>query len=149
MIKIAGNWELSWNTPIKEAELWNFVLRDFEIKYWYMWPISGIRHNENNTVSLIEKHDLKSILEDNQNLTHVYVEPDNDHYRHYGTDLRDFEHPKDVLYIFGSAHFNPVIGHKRAHDLGIIIPTIQNKGVLWPHQCLLTILYDRMVKGWQ
>lgn len=148
MIRIAGHWELSWNTPIKEAELWNLVLRDFEIKEWFMWPVSGIRHNEQRTVNLIEKHEFKDILEINQDLTHVYVEPDNPHYRHYGTDLREFEHPKDVLYIFGSVGFNPVIHHKKEEDLGIIIPTIQNKGVPWPHQCLMVVLYDRLVKGW-
>ena len=149
MIKVAGHWELSWNTPIKEVELWNLVLRDFEIKDWFMWPVSGIKHNEQQNVNLIEKHGFNDILEENQDITHVYVEPDNAHYRHHGTDLREFKHPKDVLYIFGSAHFNPTISHKKDGDLGLIIPTIQNKGVLWPHQCLVTILYDRMVKGWQ
>jgi hypothetical protein len=147
-IKVAGRWELSWNTPIKEAELWNLVLRDFEIKDWYMWPVSGIRHNEEQSVHLHEYHDFKDILEDNKDIVHVYVEPNNPVYPHNGVDLRDFKHPKNVLYIFGSVGFNPIIGSKREKDLSVTIPTIQNKGVPWPHQCLFVVLYDRLVKGW-
>jgi len=148
-IRVAGRWELGWNTPIKEAELWNLVLRDFEIKDWYMWPVSGIRHNEQNRVHLHEYHDFKDILEENKNLTHVYVEPLNPAQPHKATDLRKFKHPKNVLYIFGSVGYNPVQGNKRNKDLAVHLPTIQNKGVPWPHQILVGVLYDRLVKGWE
>ena len=50
MIKVAGHWELSWNAPIKEVELWNFPLRDFNVSEWYMWPVSGIKHNEKSRI---------------------------------------------------------------------------------------------------
>jgi hypothetical protein len=55
---------LSWNTPIKEAELWNLVLRDFAVKSWYMWPVSGIRHNEAERVMLHVRHTFPDILAD-------------------------------------------------------------------------------------
>jgi hypothetical protein len=63
--------------------------------------------------------------------------------------LPDFEHPEDAVYIFGSAHFNPCAYRKRAQDIALAIPTAGMKGVLWPHQCLVTIMYDRMVKSCQ
>ena len=150
MIKVAGNWELSWNTPIKEAELWNLLLRDFDIKDWYMWPVSGIKHHEEYIVHLHERHTFKEILDENQDVQHVYVEPQNPVQQPtWGIDLREFEHPKDVLYIFGAVGFNPIIRHKREKDIHITVPTIHNKGVPWPHQMLAVVLYDRLVKGWE
>ena len=147
-IKVAGHWELSWNAPIKEAELWNFPLRDFAIKDWFMWPVSGVLHNERQKVDLHERNTFKDILEENQDLPHVYVEPYNPAFpKHVPQDLRTFEHPRDVLYIFGSAHFNPPsYNHMREQDTSVAIPTIGNKGVLWPHQCLVTLFYDRLMK---
>ena len=139
-IAVAGHWELSWNSPIKEAELWNLLLRDFGVTEWHMWPVSGVKNNEWRLVNLIEHPDFNSILEANQDLTRVYVEPST------GISLEEFEHPENALYIFGSAHFNPVLGHLRDEDKSLFIPTIQNKGALWPHQCLTTILYDRLIK---
>ena len=149
MIKVAGHWELSWNTPIKEAELWNLPLRDFEIKDWYMWPVSGIRNNEDQKVKLHERATFEEILEENKDLVHVYLEPYSPiHPNIKPQDLREFEHPKDVLYIFGSAHFNPAIRSKEEDHI-VAVPTLDNKGVLWPHQCLMVVFYDRLVKGWQ
>jgi hypothetical protein len=96
-------------------------------------------------VNLHERPDFKAILAEVTDLTHVYVEPQNPKFPHDGVDLRDFEHPENVLYIFGSAHFNP-IAYKGKGDLSLTIPTARNNGVLWPHQCMVTLLYDRLVK---
>lgn len=146
-VAVAGRWELSWNTPIKEAELWNLVLRDFAIKDWYMWPISGIKHNEQQSVHLHERDSFEQILNENKNTTHVYFEPYNPTSPHNYIDLREFKHPKNALYIFGSVGYNPIPGHKReGKDISVVIPTIENKGVPWPHQCLAICLYDKLVK---
>ena len=45
MIKIAGLWELGWNTPIKEVEQWEFPLRDYGVDEFIMSPVSGISNN--------------------------------------------------------------------------------------------------------
>ena len=145
-VSVVGHWELSWNTPIKEAELWNLPLRDFGVEDWWMWPVSGIRHNEQK-VRLSERRDLNTILDHVTN-QRVFIEP-RGFYDLESIDLPDFTHPEDVTYIFGSAHFNPTIGSMGPDDVAVTIPTIGNAGVLWPHQCLVTILYDRMVKSWQ
>jgi hypothetical protein len=148
MIAVAGRWELEWNTPIKEADLWNLMLRDFEVKDWFMWPISGIRNTETQ-VDLYERESLESILADEKvkNLKRVFFEPYNPVQQPQGgIDLRFFKHPKNALYIFGSAHYNAVPGHKKDGDFVVQVPTVQNKGVLWPTQCLAICLYDRLVK---
>ena len=146
---VAGNWELSWNSPIKEAEQWNLMLSDFGVSEWYMWPISGIKHNQSNMVNLYEKENLKQILDEHPDVIRVFFEPANPRTGEKGIALEEFEHPDNVIYIFGSAHFNPVSAHKREQDVVITIPTINNMGGLWPHQCLAICLYDRVVKSWQ
>jgi hypothetical protein len=62
--------------------------------------------------------------------TRVYFEPEGWKQK-AGIDLRDFEHPEKCIYIFGSAHFNPL--HHiplRESDVLITIKTLENKGVL-------------------
>lgn len=149
MIAVAGHWELSWNVPIKEAELWALPLRDFGVYEWHMWPVSGIRGSGDQQVTLHEHENMEAVLRETEGLARVFFEPENPMRPHGGVDLREFEHPKDVLYIFGSAHFDPVVAHKKPEDSVVTIPTVQNSGVLWPHQAAVIALYDRAVKSWQ
>ena len=147
MIKVAGHWDLSWNTPIKEAELWNFPLRDFGVAEWYMWPVSGIKHNERESVALHERENLVDILEENLDLPFVFMEPTNKVLGVHPIDMTDFTHPEDALYVFGSAHYNPVAaGLPREGDHVVRLPTLHNAGVLWPHQVLVAALYHRLVQ---
>lgn len=144
MVSVLGSWELAWNSPIKEAELWTFVMREFEVSDWYMWPVTGIRHNDYNTISLTESNNFEDLLELNNNKTLVYVDEKGE------TDLREFQHPENACYVFGSSGHRIMARYKKPEDLSIVVPTIQGKGVLWPHQCLLTVFYDRLMKGgWQ
>ena len=146
-VTVIGNWELSWNTPLKESELWNFPLRDFGVKEWKMTPVTGIRQKE-QPVNLVEYHRFEDMLADTIG-TRVFVEAPNQHNRITPTLLQDFEHPEDAIYIFGSAHLNPCMLYAKEGDLGITLPTKLNNGVLWPHQVLVEILYDRLVKSWR
>lgn len=145
-VTVIGHWELSWNTPLKESELWQFPLREFGVEDWVMFPVTGIRIREPK-VTLIEAHTMDEALELSKGVR-VFVEPafpkDLGH-----VYLPEFDHPEDVTYIFGSAHLNPAAARKTDGDIVLAIPTLDNKGALWPHQCLLTILYDRLVKSWQ
>jgi len=144
MIAVAGHWEIGYSTPIIEANYWNLVLRDFEVWDWWMHPISGITHNEGR-VKLRECKDFPGILDETAMMTRVFVEPRNPQRPLDSVDLKDFEHPEDALYIFGSAHFDPT-RFKADHDLAVTIETVQNKGVLWSFQCLPLILHDRLMK---
>lgn len=143
-VAVAGLWELGWNNPLMESYQWTFVLRDFGVKRWYMSPVTGIIHNEhrNGVIDLKEANDFQDILDLGEDLTRVYVDEKAE------TLLPHFDHPRNALYIFGRAGVSTMNAHRREGDLAVKIPTVQNKGVLWPHQCLLTVLYDREIKSW-
>lgn len=149
MIAVAGHWEIGYSTPIQEANYWNLVLRDFGVSEWAMFPVSGVRHNEQSRVNLREFHDLPAILDHHARLPRVYIEPRISFRSEETTWLHDFEHPEECLYVFGSAHFNPTIGHRKESDSVVSIATVDNAGALWAFQCLAVVLYDRLVKSWR
>jgi tRNA(Leu) C34 or U34 (ribose-2'-O)-methylase TrmL len=138
VVKVAGLWELGWNTPIKEIELWEYPLRDFKVDDFYMSPVTGI---DSNFVK--ERKYFEEILEENKDLSFVYVDEASE------TSLAEFAHPNKALYIFGKASFSPMAMYKKSKDLSVRIDTAENKGLLWPHQAAAIVLYDRMVKSWQ
>ena len=137
MIKIAGLWELGWNTPIKEVDLWIYPLKDFGVDEFYMTPITGIASKK-----VQERACLEDIIDENKDLIKVFVD------ERAETKLSEFKHPKDVLYIFGKANFSPFLSFMKEGDLSIKIETHLNRGLLWPHQAMSIILYNRLVK-WQ
>lgn len=139
MVKIAGLWELSYNTPLVEHDQWSFFLKDFGVDEWAMAPVSGIRHKG----SLLHEYDqVIDIIEDNLDLTVVYIDEAGK------TNLEDFEHPLDALYICGRANFSPYKSIGGGQSVRIRTPN--NTGGLWPHQALAIVLYDRIRKNkWQ
>ena len=148
MIKVAGNWEWGWITPKEEVWQWNLLIRDFKITEWYMWPIVDVINTEQK-INLHQRKTIEEILEENKDLHHVYVEPERMIHPNKGINLKEFNHPKDALYIFGSANYSSIFGNKKDGDSMLFIETLNNAGVLWPHQCLAIILYDRLLKGWE
>ncbi len=147
MVKIVGHWEIGYMSPIMESYHWNLPLRDFEVTEWWMNPVSGIRNNEVARVNLYERHSYAEIFEDiDYTLKRVFIEPRTKHHNPDTIWLHDFEHPEDCIYVFGSAHYNPTLNHKREQDVIVSVKTIQDKGVLWSNQCLVLVLYDRMIK---
>lgn len=132
MIKVAGVWELGWNTPIIEFDLWNFPLRDFGVDEFIMTPISGINKK------VTEFNNIQEVIDNNNDLTTVFIEE-------YGeTDLKDFEHPQNALYVLGKAGYSPLKALNG--QISVKIPTICNKGLLWPHQAICIVLNDRVSK---
>lgn len=134
MIKIVGAWELGWNTPIMEYDLWAFPLRDFGIDEWIMTPVSGI-----NKPRVIEVHQLSDAIKNNPKLTPVYIDEKGE------IPLTEFEHPKDALYILGKANYSPWVSQGK-QGISVRIETPASKGLLWPHQAVSIVLYDRMKK---
>ena len=140
MIKVAGNWEYGWLESKQELFIWSLLLREFEIRDLYMWPKTGIKKIEPD-VELYERETIKEILDENRNLKHVYfetqrmvIEPN------IAINLKDFEHPKDALYIFGSANYSSIFGNKTDDDLIVTVSTLKNLSVAWPHQILAIVL---------
>jgi hypothetical protein len=149
MTTVVGRWELEWNVPQQESVLWAFPLRDFGVTDWRMWPVTGIRCPESQ-VTLTEGHTLDELLPEAG--VRVYLEPvcPNFPFPFPNRPLHEFEHPADAVYVFGSAHFNPTVGNRvREQDHIVTLQTVQNGGVLWPHQVLTTVLHDRLVKQWR
>jgi len=148
MIKIAGHWEIDFMVPLVEAYLVNYPLREFGVEEWLMNPVSGIRNPEQR-VNLTEFPDYDTMLESCADLQRVFLEPRTEHFNPETTWLHEFEHPQDCVYVFGSNHYNPTLNHVREQDVVVSIKTLRDTGVLWANQCILTVLYDRMVKSWQ
>lgn len=149
-ITVVGHWEQSYLTPLTDSYFWAYPLRDFAVTNWLMHPVTGIVNHE-SAVTLTEHHDFQSCL---ANVTGrlVFVEPINQAFPQTAnpTWLHEYTHPDDAVYIFGSAHFNPMAGGNFDPDLHdhIAIATANNNGILWPHQALVTVLHDRLVKSW-
>lgn len=140
MIRVAGIWELGWNTPIKEIELWEYPLRDFSVDEFFMCPISGI---QSGSVKEVPQLDELIVKHRNLGIPIVFVDERGEQL------LQEFKHPEDVLYIFGKASLNPLVAYGQPGDKSVRIETIQNKGLLWPHQAAGILLYDRLVKSWR
>lgn len=102
-----------------------------------MTPITGIQSSK-----VQERASLEEILEENKDFTVVFCD------ERAETSLADFKHPPKALYVFGRANFSPLLSFKRKGDLAVKIDTVENKGMLWPHQAAAIILYDRFLK-WQ
>lgn len=136
-VKVAGLWELGWSAPLTEHDLWQFPLRDFGVDAWFMSPVSGIRSDQVTEVS-----DLTEVINSTDHEV-VFVDDKGD------TSLRDFVHPENALYVLGKAGQSPMVSHRKAGDSAVCIDTHANGGMLWPHQAISIILYDRLVKSWQ
>lgn len=137
-IKVAGMWELGYCAPLTEFDLWAFPLRDFGVAEWIMAPVSGIGKRVTEVEQISEAFDA------NPELTVVFVDEKGE------TPLQDFQHPEDALYVLGRASFSPLLslGHTVKH-VSVKIETKEGKGLLWPHQAIAVVLYDRAKKSWQ
>lgn len=132
MIVVAGVWEEGWNTPIKEFDLWYYACKVFGVDEFAMTPVSGIRLN--NKVK--EFHSVDDMIQ------------------HYGlpvivcdengkTPLKEFEHPKDALYLFNRISGGDFTGKS---DISLRIETKLKQALLWGHQAASIILYDKLMK---
>lgn len=137
-VAVAGAWELGWNTPIKELDLWAFPVRDFAVDAFYMTPVSGIASKR-----VQERASLDEVLAETRNLAAVFVDENGE------AALTDFEHPDDALYVFGRAGFSPMTALKRERDRSVRIETVLGAGLLLPHQAAAIVLHDRLVKSWR
>jgi len=133
MVKVAGVWELGWNTPILEHDLWEFPLREFGVDEFIMTPITGIKKE------VTEFNNIQEVIDANSDLTVILVDERGDE------TLESFEHPENVLYICGRASTSPYQSFKSEYR-SLRIETPLNKGMIWPHQAMNIILYDRMKK---
>jgi len=146
MIKIAGHWEIGYNSPLIEAYQWELPILEWKVDGWLMCPVSGIKIVHRN-LTLKEFNSYEEMLESCPELTRVFIEPRTKHQNPDTVWLDDFEHPEDIIYIFGSAHMNPTLKYKREQDKVVSIKTEIDSGGLWPSQCMCLVLDDRRRKN--
>lgn len=147
-VHVVGHWEYGYLTPLPEHYMWALPLRDYEVPNWWMSPVSGVKNTEYSKVNLNEREQYSDIFNDiDSTLPRIFLEPRTDDVNPDTIWLRDFSHPESCVYVFGSAHYNPTISHKRDSDLVVTIESVRNDGVLWSNQCLVVLLYDRLLKS--
>jgi len=135
IVKVLSSWELAWNAPIKEVELWEYPLREFGVDSLEMFPVSGIRNS-----FLKEYETFEEAIAANPGLVKVFVD------EHGETDLRDFVHPENALYIVGKTTLSLERAYRQPGDKSIVISTRNSTGLFWGHQVAMVVLYDRYNK---
>lgn len=139
-VKIASFWELSWNAPIKEMQLWEFPMKEFQVDSLHMLPFTGL---ERSNSYLTEYENFADLIAANSDSTVVFVDEG-------ATEgLSTFVHPENVLYVFGRTGFSPLTVYENfdgEEHFSVSIETPQNTGLLWSHQAATMVLYDRMLK---
>lgn len=138
-VKIAGFWERGWDTPWQEFNWWIHPIKEFGVTEFSMSPVTGI---EKSTVS--EYSDLATVIDaaDADSRVCVYLD------EAATTELADFVHPENALYIVGRTGYSPyVTNFREGTDQAVKIPTVNNNGGFWGHQAVTMILYDRFLKG--
>ncbi len=138
MIKVAGCWDIGYSAPLTEWDRWSYVLQDFGVDEWIMSPVSGISIEKKVT----EVSDIQVAIDQNKNLTPVFLD------EAATESLYKFEHPENVLYIFGKASYSPWLARKK-EGIAIRIETPVSSGGFWPDQAISIVLYDRIRKTWQ
>lgn len=134
MVILAGYWDLGYTSPLRESERWDYMCKDFEIDDWYMTPVSGI-----TVVRLTEKATLDEVFALHPGIKAVFVDESE------STVLSTFDHPDDVIYVFGKSGYSPR-AHMREGDISVKIDT-PRVGGLWADQAAAVVLYDRMLKA--
>lgn len=136
-VHVAGLWELGWNTPIKEVELWMFPLREYGVDRFFMVPVSGIAEKK-----VEERPDLGGLIEEERAAGRqiVFVDEGGDQ------PLQEFEHPAEPTYVLGRTGLTPRIAYGTKDDVSVRIETPSQSGLLWAHQAALIVLHDRMIR---
>ena len=132
MIKVAGIWQDGWGLTAEiEWALWEFPCRTYEVAQWYMSPIRMPDRGK----MLTQVDTVQDAIDQNPDFTPIFVEEAGT------TDLTDFEHPENALYIFGSEGESAWL-RKGQPGISVQIPVPIN-GILWGHQCVPLVLQHR------
>lgn len=124
---------------------WKFLVRGFELDAIYISPVTGFveghRTSADRRDHVIEVDDIMEAVEENPELVPVLVDECSPNL------LQTFEHPSDVIYLFGRTGLS-FFGGWTGVSVGIEPPGALSS-YLQPDQAAAIVLYDRMVKSWQ
>jgi hypothetical protein len=138
-LAVAGLWELGHNVPYSEASLWEMVVRDYQVDQWHMAPVTGIANEV-----VVEWPTPAAMVEAlRQKYSLVFIT------EQAHCELRQFAHPReDVCYVLGKCNYSPFVQLQHGEDWSVRLGTPANDALLWPHQCLATVLWHRWSQ-WQ
>jgi len=143
MIKVAGVWELGWQAPINEVELWKHPINEFGVGNLIMTPVSGIYAGCAQTF-VCECPQIEDVITNarKDGFTVVFID------EKATDDLKTFIHPENVMYVFGRTTQSPYTAfyNEGLGDKAIKIQTPANQGGFWAHQAASIVLYDRFLK---
>jgi hypothetical protein len=135
-VKVAGQWEIGWDTPFIEYRWWRHPLMELDVYEFYMSPVTGIAKS-----GITEYTDITALRDEFPDYVNVYVDES------AADELPEFVHPENALYIIGRCSYSPFAVHFREGiDLAVKIPSIKNTGGFWGHQAATMVLYDRYLK---
>ena len=144
MIQVISSWEIGWNYPRMESDMWEMVLREFSVDCQCMMPKSGVKTHENQTF-LTEYNDVAEVIDEARAAGRTIVFVDEN-----GTEeLEAFTHPTDVAYVFGRTSQNLMQLYMDANqgDVSLLVLTPNNTGLPFGHQIAAIVLYDRFKKA--
>ena len=143
-VKVAGIWETGWVSPREEFDLWQHPLLEYGVDEICMTPVSGIKAGTIQTL-LAECPQIETFITNARaaGMTVVFVDES------ATTEMKDFTHPANVLYVMGKTTLSPyqLFYDANLGDLAVKIPTVLNTGGLWSHQAATMILNDRFEKA--
>lgn len=133
MIKVAGVWEHGWGLNAKiEYDIWHFALRTYAVDQWYMSPV--MMPDKGRLLTQIDT--VQDAIDQNPDFIPVFVDENGE------TDLLDFQHPENGLYIFGRNGQSPWKDYGRK-GVSVKISVPVHDGLLWGHQCVPLVLQHR------
>lgn len=149
-IKVAGYWDKWFERKTNEYNVcWKFMLRHFGVDQIFMIPNVNARERlalDYTDTEMIEMDTIQDVLTANPDMVPIIVD------ERGTTALRDFTHPENALYIFGSTGKNPLDALQPWNGISVNIEgnsEYVKDALLHPHQACSIILYDRMNKLWQ
>jgi|SRR3989344_6016701 len=152
IVKVAGCWD-TWEATEQEYLIhWRFMTKHFGVDTLYMTPVTGLADKLKNSLDyteskFVELPSLEDVIKANPKLTPVIVDENG------ATELSEFKHPDNALYLFGRVSYSPLESLK-GEKLSVRIPSWSKHsnaslGLLHPHQAASIVLYDKMTKLWQ
>ena len=146
MIIVAGLWENGWLNSNVEYQQYKHVMKAYGVDKFLMAPIEVVKQDDSFPV---EQHDtMEEILESFGNIKKCFLEWSQD-FEDNGiphVDLKDYEHPKDVMYVLGKSGTNNCYLMTEDDDaVSIVAPN--NDYSLWGVTVIGIVLYDRMMKS--
>lgn len=135
-IAVAGTWDFAWLAPISEYDQWWQICEEFGVTDFNMCPVSGV-----DRPKVTECVDYAAIFNAHSNYELVFLDENAE------TELSNFIHPENALYIFGKGTYSPFtgLGMNYPNSHSVKINTVK-PGMQWGHQALAIVLYDRSQK---